>query len=174
MTLLRRIRGVVGTAVTWALAWVIVVAPLALFGYWGDRPLWFFDLPATVIARLLLFLAGWGALHGALFATLLTTASALGVNVLTLRRLMAAGVIAGMAVPVCSAAAWWWWAFLPVDLPLSLVVTGLSAGLGGALASVTYEFVPRTPRPAKGMVTDDTGCTDLTENNKRATRSWLV
>ena len=138
MTLLRRIRGVVGTAVTWALAWVIVVAPLALFGYWGDHPQWFFYLPVEVIARLLVVLAGWGALHGALFATLLMTANALGVNVLTLRRLVAAGVVAGMAMPICSAASLWWWAFLPVELPLTAAVTALAAGLGSALAAVTF------------------------------------
>jgi len=154
MTLLRRIRGVVGTAVTWAVAWVIMVAPLALFGYWGDHPQWFFYLPIEVIARLLVVLAGWGAVHGALFAALLMTANALGVNVLTLRRLVAAGVIAGMVVPLCSAAAWWWWAFLPVDLPLSLAATALSAGLGSALASITFAFVrpsAQTILPACGI-----------------------
>lgn len=144
---LRRIRGVVGTAVTWALAWVILVAPLALFGYWNDHPQWFFWLPAGVIARLMLVLAGWGAVHGALFAALLVTLSRFGVNVLTLRRLVAAGVIAGMAVPICSAAAWWWWAFLPVDLPLTLVVTSLSAGLGSALAAVTFALVRPSAQP---------------------------
>ena len=186
MTLLRRIRGVVGTAVTWALAWVIVVAPWALFGYWGDHPQWLFYLPVEVIARLLVVLAGWGALHGALFAALLMTANALGVNVLTLRRLVAAGVIAGMAVPICSAAAWWWWAFLPVDVSLSIAVTALSAGLGSVLATVTFTLVrpsaqssarlarPAIPRPVDGMVTDDMDCTDFTENSKRATTSWLV
>jgi len=141
MTLLRRIRGVVGTAVTWALAWVIVVAPLALFGYWGDRPLWFLDLPVAVIARLLFFLAGWGALHGAVFAAMLMAASALGVNVLTLRRLVVAGAIAGVAVPICSGAAWWWCAFLPVDVSLGVAVTALSAGLGSVLASATFAVV---------------------------------
>ena len=59
-------------------------------------------------------------------------------------------------------------------LPVRAAARGLWGGLGCALATITCEFVPRTPRPAKGMVTDDTGCTDLTENNKRATRSWLV
>ena len=147
MTLLRRIRGVVGTAVTWAFAWVIMVAPFALFGYRGDHPQWFFYLPIEVIARLLLFLAGWGALHGALFAAMLMTVSHFGVNALTLKRLVALGVIAGMAVPVCSGAAWWWWAFLPVDLPLTVAVTGLSAGLGSALAAVTFTLVRPCVRP---------------------------
>lgn len=141
MTLLRRIRGVVGTAVTWALAWVLVVGPLALFVNWGDHPLWIFHLPVEVIARLLLFLAGWGAVHGALFAALLMTVNALGLNVLTLRRLVAAGVITGMAVPICSGASLWWWAFLPVDLPLTAAVTALSAGLGSSLAAVTFTLI---------------------------------
>ena len=147
MTLLRRIRGVVGTAVTWALAWTIVVVPLALFGYCDDHRQWLFYLPLDVIARLLLFLAGWGALHGALFAAMLMTVSHLGVNVLTLKRLVALGVIAGMAVPLCSGAARWWWAFLPVDLPLTVAVTGLSAGLGSALAAITFTLIRPSAHP---------------------------
>ena len=147
MTLLRRIRGVVGTAVTWALAWVTLVAPLALFGYWSEDPQWFFYLPFGVIARLLLALATLGAVHGAFFAAVLMTVSHFGVNVLTLKRLVAAGVIAGVAVPLCSAAAWWWWALLPVDLPLTVAVTGLSAGLGSVLAAVTFTLVRPSAHP---------------------------
>lgn len=141
MTLLRRIRGVVGTAIAWALAWVLVVAPLALFGYWGDRTEWFFYLPMSVIARLLLFLGAWGAVHGAVFAAIVMAMSRVGVEMLTLKRLVAAGAFAGLAVPICSGTAWWWWAFLPVDLPLTMVVTGLSTGLGSALAAVTFTLV---------------------------------
>jgi hypothetical protein len=141
MSILRRIRGVVGTAVAWALAWVIVVAPLALFGSWGDHPQWYFYLPLEVVARLLLVLGGWGAVHGAVFAALLMATSRLGVDVLTLKRLVILGAIAGLAVPICSAAAWWWWAFLPVDLPLTIGVTALSCGLGSALAAVTFTLV---------------------------------
>jgi len=138
MTVLRRIRGVVGTAVTWALAWVIVVAPLALFGYWRDEPEWFFHMPLGVVARLLLALGVWGAVHGAVFAAIVMAVNRLGIDVLTLKRLVALGAIAGIAVPLCSGAAWWWWAFLPVDLPLTLAVTGLSCGLGSALAAITF------------------------------------
>lgn len=141
MRVLRRIRGIVGTAMAWAIAWVIVVAPLALFGSWGDHPQWYFYLPLEVVARLLLVLGGWGAVHGAVFAALLMATSRLGVDVLTLKRLVIAGAIAGLAVPVCSATAWWWWAFLPVDLPLTIGVTALSCGLGSALAAVTFSLV---------------------------------
>ena len=148
MTILRRIRGVLGTAAIWALAWVIVVVPLALFGYWGERPQWFFYLPFEVIVRLLIVLGGWGALHGALFAAALMTASRFGLNVLTLRWLVAAGAVTGLAVPVFSATAWWWWAFLPVDLPLTAVVTALSAGLGSALAAITFTLVRPSARTA--------------------------
>jgi len=127
---------------------VIVVAPLALFGYWGDHPQWVFYLPFEVIVRLLIVLGGWGALHGALFAAALMAGNHFGLNVLTLRRLVAAGAFAGLAVPVFSATAWWWWAFLPVDLPLSFAVTVLSAGLGSAFAAITFTLVRPSVRTA--------------------------
>ena len=148
MRVLRRIRGVVGTAVAWGLAWVIVVAPLALFGSWGEHPQWFFYLPLEVVARLLVVLGGWGALHGAVFAALLMAMSRVGVDMLTLRRLVIAGAIAGLAVPMCSAGAWWWWAFLPVDLPLTIGVTAVSCGLGSALAAITFTVVRPSARTA--------------------------
>lgn len=148
MTLLRRLRGVVGTAVAWAVAWVLVVAPLALFGYWGDRPQWFFYLPVSVIARLLFVVGAWGAVHGAVFAAVVMAMSRIGVDMLTLRRLVAAGAFAGVAVPVCSGAVWWWWAFLPVDVPLSIAVTALSCGLGSGLAAITFSLLRPCARNA--------------------------
>jgi hypothetical protein len=141
MTILRRIRGVLGTAAIWALAWVIILAPLVLLASWDGDPERFLYLPRRVIASLLLAFGGWGALHGALFAVILMTANRFGLNVLTSRRLMAAGAIAGMAVPLCSALSWWWWLFLPFDPALTVFVTALTTGLGSTLAAVTFRVV---------------------------------
>jgi hypothetical protein len=141
-TMLRRARGVVGTSLLWAAAWLLVTLPWLLL-HWNSAgedvyvpPLWAFGVTLVLIVA-------WGAAHGILFALIVMTVErGRSWGALRLPRVIAAGVAAGLAVPVTLGASWWWLT-LPVDLPNALLGATVSATMGGSLAASTLLIARR-------------------------------
>jgi len=138
--ILRRARGVIGTSLIWATAWLVVTSPFVLL-YWqrGNMDV---ELPTWALVVMLFLMAAWGAACGALFALIVTLFERRrGWAGLQLARVAAWGATAGLAVPLSLGGAWWWLAF-PVDLPSTLLGASVSATMGCALATSTV-FVAR-------------------------------
>lgn len=143
MTILRRARGILGTAIIWAIAWSMVVVPPVLCGWW--RREWAYDewLTLGIIGRTVLLVAEWGGLHGLVFAILVATiATRHNPTQLTAMRFSLWGALAGMIVPVIFGTAWWWM-LLPIDGPMTLAAILGSGMFGGLLGAGTF----RVARP---------------------------
>lgn len=144
MTILRRVRGVVGTAFLWAIAWSVVLVPPAVYGWWHRESEYFDWLPLAIVGRTILLVAEWGALHGLLFALIVAVVAARNGGHMTLARFSLWGALAGMLVPVIFGSAWWWM-LLPIDGPLTFVAIAASGMFGGALGAGTFKLARPAP-----------------------------
>lgn len=141
--ILRRARGVIGTALVWGTVWLVVTLPFVL----GESELAEYVPPAWAIGAMLFLMAAWGAACGVLFA-LLVMVFERGRTWTQLRvaRVAAWGASAGLAIPLSLSTAWWW-LMLPVALPDALLGASVSAVMGGALAASTVLVARHTTTP---------------------------
>jgi hypothetical protein len=143
MTILRRMRGVLETAVLWAIAWSVLAVPPVLYGWWRRESDYFDWLPLAILSRTVQLAAEWGALHGVLFALILIAVEGRhSLARLTLPRFAICGILAGVLVPLIFGSAWWWM-FLPIDVQLTLWASVGSGLFGGAFAGVTFALARR-------------------------------
>lgn len=117
--LLKRVRGVLGTAFTWALAWVGLGAGLgALAGY-----------PLSFLFRMALNSSAAGFVAGASFAVILSVAERNNsLEDLSLRRVAIWGAVGGLLVSVIPMA-------FGVPLPYLLGPLVINVGIGAGMAS---------------------------------------
>ena len=132
-TFLRRVRGVIGTALVWAGGWLLMMMPPLLYLL---RNLDTRYSGGLAIGGLLYLIAAWGAATGTIFALgLIVLGRRRRWGGLSLPRAIGLGVFAGAAVPL--SLGFWWWLMLSVDLPETLAGATLSAVMGGMLAATT-------------------------------------
>ncbi|HEX8430139.1 MAG TPA: hypothetical protein VF625_02585 [Longimicrobium sp.] len=106
----RRLRGVAGTAVGWAVAWgaVGVIPSVAIQAFWFGRHQEGM-VTATTLARMagsgFAFWGAWGAISGAVFATaMMARERRRTLNDVSARRVAGWGALAGLTVPLLSLA----------------------------------------------------------------------
>src|SRR5262245_19822214 len=107
MLLLRRLRGVLGTALVWAIVWCLagsaIIAP-AVWWYGKTHD----EGPASfgeILLAVMMNLSAWGAVSGAVFALLLAIAERRRtVNELSMGRVVGWGPIGGAALPLIAIA----------------------------------------------------------------------
>ena len=145
-TLSRRLRGILGSAIVWALVWLPIGVLLPLLR--SSRsvtclycpPYWFLTFLATW--------TGWGAFSGAVFAMLLIVAGGRGgLEQLSMRRVAIQGAIGAVVLPLALIVAvmiqeqgdYEEWVFAVVTLSLA----GL---LGAGCASATLALARRVPQ----------------------------
>ena len=139
--LLRRLRGIIAAAVSWAVMWLPVGIVLLLIGRTRDFA------PSRIVGFLSLWEA-WGALSGAIFAVVLAVAERNhSLADLSLLRVSAWGAIGAMVLPVLLTvlALLRWSSLPPYDWSLIGVVLAVCATLGGVCAAVTFAIAQRAP-----------------------------
>ena len=141
MRMLRLIRGIATTGLTWAVVWVpfslIPVAVASLFGA---------ALPMRVLTGLVIGKALTGAISGAAFASFLAAVGRRRTfESLTLPWIAGLGALGGALFPSAIRATLL--ATMDVSLPASVLVSGLvtSALLGAGCASATLAIARRAP-----------------------------
>jgi uncharacterized membrane protein YdcZ (DUF606 family) len=105
MSAVRRLRGITGTALIWAVAWGVSSA-FAYFvaGYGGDLPM--SDLLVGVVSSVGIFFAIWGFVSGTVFAlAMLVIERRRTLHELTVARTAVWGAIGGLALPALYTAA---------------------------------------------------------------------
>jgi hypothetical protein len=141
----RRLRGVLGLASIWTAAWVVVLAPIGI-SRWLELPHSYFEHLAgwTLLGRVLVAFALWGALSGVGFAS--------AVALLGRRRGWAAvrpapvaigGFLSGLVAPFCLGAIWASEG-LASDVSLTWMVLAVISGtLNAALAAACLALIRR-------------------------------
>jgi hypothetical protein len=163
--MLRRIRGVLGTALTWGIVWSLAGLACGGVELYRTRPrahgmsaaasVHFMMGPAAIIAAIMLpplvgFFAVTGGAAGAIFALSLSHVKRVGsVEALSIRRVAVWGAIGGMAVPLMRIVS-----HLPSHGSPSLSVfirgtlsfLGIASLLGAASAAGSLALARRAPR----------------------------
>ena len=151
--MLRRLRGLIGTALTWGVVGVACSVVLFLSNYkaWPiDAVHWQRSL--TILAGFLAGGALWGGASGVAFGlVLLSAVRRRGYQYLSSSRITAWGAIAGAAFPLLL--------YTPIllqgaqnVLPLYALVTGVSAIAGAVCARVSYALAQRAPVEASESI----------------------
>ena len=141
MRIVRLLRGIVTTALTWAVVWV----PFSLIPF-GLATLFGADLPVRVLGALIIGKALTGAVSGASFAGLLAIAGRRRTfESLSLPWIAGLGAIGGAIFPFAIRATLL--TTMDVSLPASALVSALvtSALLGAGCASLTLSIARRAP-----------------------------
>ena len=141
MRVLRLLRGVATTALTWAVVW----APFALIPF-GVAMMFGAELPLRLLTGLVVGKAVTGAISGATFAGLLAVAGRRRTfESLSLPWIAGLGAVGGAVFPAAVRATIL--TVMDVSLPVSVLVTGLvtSALLGAGCASMTLAIARRAP-----------------------------
>lgn len=152
LRLARRLRGVAGTALGWAVAWgaVGVIPSVAIQAFWFGR-----HQEAAVTATVLARMAGggfaiwgaWGAISGAVFATaMIAGESQRTVNEVSARRTAGRGALAGLTIPLLSLAVVA--AHPPANgVPIALVLIPATGAILGWLCGAGFlALARRAPR----------------------------
>ena len=140
MRILRVLRGIVTTAVTWAVVWV----PVSLIPF-GIGSLFGSPLPARVYLTIIIGQAVVGAVNGTVFATILAVAGRRkSFETLSLRWIAVCGAVGGALLPFLGRAA-----LIAADFPIpasALLSTLITNGvLGAGLAATTLSLARRAP-----------------------------
>lgn len=143
MSILRKVRGVLGTALFWSAAWAPLGAVWAVV-FWGDAQLRAHQqtIPLPPVGGLVVMCAAWGFIAGTLFATGLAIMERRGASLRALipSRLGALGALGGAALPL-----WFHGAGTPGFFP-QVVLVLMSAGYGGSIAVGMLKLVQRDVR----------------------------
>jgi hypothetical protein len=152
----RRLRGILGVALLWAVAWLPLGLLLGLYSYWREGPM-DFDAswpPGHFFSHVGWFLAFWataGAISGALFALVLAIAERhRTLRDLSTRRMALWGALGSVLVPAVLLAitardfvySGWW-----QESALTLLLAG---GLGAGTAAVTLRLANGKEPPQIG------------------------
>jgi cation transporter-like permease len=146
---LRRVRGIVGTALTWALVWLPMGIVMAVYRFRHLHP--HAPIPLRVILVVALAWAAWGAISGAVFASVLAVAERhRALSDLLPSRTAAWGALGAVVLPGGI--------FLivalknpSVDLIVPAAATlSISAVLGAACAAATLALARRAVPQLKG------------------------
>lgn len=134
--LFRRLRGIIGAALTWAVIWLPVGLVLLL------------ARPASDVARSIRLLSiweVWGASSGAIFAIVLALAERNHTLAeLSLLRVTAWGAIGAMVLPILlTVSALLRWNLTSLDWWIALMVLAVGAALGAVCAGVTFALARR-------------------------------
>ena len=134
--LLRRLRGIIGAAISWAVIWLPVGIVLLLV-----RP----ANSAAQNLRLLTVWELWGACSGVVFAIVLAVAERNHIlSELSLMRVTAWGAVGAIALPIfLTVAARLRWTLTASDWLLAAIVLGVGATLGAVCAAVTFSLAQR-------------------------------
>jgi hypothetical protein len=141
MRILRVLRGVLKTALTWAVVWT----PFALISY-GMATALGAELPPGLLVGFFVGKALTGAVSGALFAGLLAIAGRRRTfDSITLPWIAGLGAVGGGLFPVAIRATMF--AFTDIALPTSALLAGLATSmvLGAGCASLTLAIARRGP-----------------------------
>ena len=138
---MRRLRGVLVAALVWALAWILMLAPLVIYRWvtlsyqHGPPPWWLLPI-------LLLFVGLWGGIAGAAFALVVTVRSRQHrQDVFTKRRAAVWGALAG-AMPASALGTVW--AFdEPRGLFLGWALLAGSSAFLGAIVALSHVSIAR-------------------------------
>ena len=145
--MIRRVRGALGIAVIWALAWFLVGIPLALYvAATPPQPSDLFHRPVSVPAFLIPWTV-WGSVSGIGFATILTIAERRRTLArLSLLRLTSWGALGAMGAPLLLAAFETLrhsWTSAPYPWGALVAILLISAGLGAACAAASLLLAHR-------------------------------
>ena len=141
MGILSRARGILGTGLTWAVAWAPVGVAVGIYSWLrlptdpGASPLIFLPLPIAAFAT-------FGAISGATFATVLAVAERRSsLDELSMRQTAAWGALGGLLFPAMLVAQ------TSTGSPVEAAVTivGLGAALGASSAAGTLCLARRRP-----------------------------
>ena len=142
MRILRILRGIGKTALTWAVAWIpFSLIPFGLVTLFGGVP-----LPSGVWGALLISTALTGAINGAVFAGVLAIAGrGKTFETLSLRWIAACGAVGGALFPLAARAVLL--ATVDVSIPITALMSSLvtNAVLGAGFATVTLSIARRAP-----------------------------
>jgi hypothetical protein len=141
MRIARLLRGIVKTAITWAVVWVpLSLIPFGLATLFGARP------PSRVLVQILISQLVTAAINGGVFASVLAIAGRRKTfETLSLRWIAACGAVGGVVFPVLGRALVY--ATLDVRIPATALVGSLvtNAVLGAGLATMTLSLARRAP-----------------------------
>lgn len=152
MRLVARLRGIIGTAILWGVAW----APLGLL--WGS--VFWIDsqmrargqpIPFPPVGGFVIMCAAWGFVAGALLATTLSVSERRRTHIesMSTRRVAILGAVAGMALPLVFAGAG-----TPQMLTQSMVVV-LAGAFGAAISAgmlrLSRRSIPVLPAGASNV-----------------------
>ena len=146
MRILRVLRGIVKTALTWAAIWApVTLIPVGLAAVVG------FGLPARILVPLLVSQAVVGAINGAAFATVVAIAGRRkSFETLSLPWIATCGAVGGVVVPVLGRAVLFAIADVPIPA-MALVSTFVTnAVLGAGFAATTLTIARRAPAWPRG------------------------
>ena len=139
MRVARFFRGMLGTSISWAVAWIpFAVVPIALMTAYGPLP------PTRLLALIVVRQALVGAIAGAAFATVLLIAGRRKrFSNLSMRWIALCGAAGGAVFPLVVQSL----VVSQVGLPLLAVVwsTVTSAAVGATCASVSLALARRAP-----------------------------
>ena len=136
----RRLRGVLGTALIWALVWLPIGVVLLLWR--NSRDIECFYCPPAL--SVLGIWTGWGAVSGAVFATVLMIAERRhALAELSIGRIAVWGALGALSAPLAITVAEVMQPGPYTDLTFTAGVLGLSALLGAGCASGTVALARR-------------------------------
>jgi hypothetical protein len=146
MSILRKLRGIVTTALTWAVVWApLSLLPLAFAALSGIQ------LPPGSVGRVLIIQAVIGAINGGVFASVLAVAGRKKrFETLSLRWIAACGAVGGALFPLVVRAALF--TSLEVPFPAMALAWDLvtNAALGAGFATLTLALARRAPALPEG------------------------
>jgi hypothetical protein len=147
MRIVRILRGIVKTALTWAVVWVpFSLIPFGLATLLGGGP-----LPPGILGPLLISQAVMGAINGGVFASVLAIAGRRkSFETLSLPWIAACGAVGAALIPFAGRAVLF--ATLDVPIPATALVWTLvtNAVLGAGCATVTLSLARRAPALPRG------------------------
>ena len=139
MKLMRIIRGVLGTAVTWGIAWPLLSLP-TFYRFLSDPPpgIGRFDMAVSILTHSTRDAFLMGGACGAVFALVLFAASrrVRSLQAISIPRAALIGAAAGLAIPLLATGAG------------SLMALVLAGALGGATSATALILARRAPSAA--------------------------
>ena len=143
--LVRRVRGTIGLALLWAVAWAVVFSPLLLWRWLELRRTSHYRPPLWALGAFMLWPAAWGAVSGVGFAVLVALwGRRAGAFALRWKAMGIAGLLSGLVAPLFLGAVWTVAGVAAEFIMPWVVLTVLSGVVNAALALGSLALMHRT------------------------------